>query len=849
MLISHSLASFDDLVGYLKDQSQATKSLLDFFKSSNSAFMHLSKNLEISIQHLDSHASKFKLNDSLTSAIQTMKNNLIPMVQVLNNVCKTISRDAIRPTEKAILRYNDMESTIIQSGFWNISEYNQLISKIKRHRSIYYNTSEILETSTEADFQRALENVKRSEEEKKRYRKSVEKMKAWKEGNAEKFEGILKVLSEYESSRRHVIKDALTTYQYESLYYYQEMLENIKAMRFERISVEDDLQILKSYFDALESSKDSNEFVSYEELKNEVTLGECQKSEEAETMLEDEMDSERLARLLNKLFEEGKDSIYDSINSSSPSDMLIETLNSSQGRRDFCEIVEQYPKSELSFSNIEILSDLITFLLNSATRDNDMDPSLFYKIIKICAKFYYIKEGLKVPISMMVSKHSIWRDTSIWFNTIQSLVKSKPTDLEIPAVPTTPTGKISKAFSNMMKTFKKKKESDSSGISWPLVSGIFDEFYTSMVSLNIPDKIARQILMNINAKLGLETNFIDILPISYRNWYRIEGCKKARLVMKWGNLNWMRGVVEYLDEEDLRRGMVVCKDWYRYLHRIACCMYGQRLKQYNNPEIRKQLWQIALDTKNEKVSYEEYLSKFVENIEKYKKFDNQISLDVRRSFQDNLNLSSSQLTSILRAYVALNPELGYCQGMNYLAGTFFVVLQDETSTLRSLSALISKFTLRPLYLQENHMRELFFYQLDRLIQLYLPSVHASFYIAGVWPRLYSIPWFLTLFSGSFKKQESLVSKLWDMILLKGWKVVFKTSLVILDNLAHHLIGRDFDEIMSVLSEMTRNERYSYIFTENLLRGLDSFKVTNRMLEYLKEEFRSNHIDTSNRFIF
>lgn len=848
MLISHSLTSFDDLVRYLKDQSQATKSLLDFFKSSNSAFMHLSKNLEASIQHLDSHASKFELNDSLTSAIQTMKNNLIPMVQVLNNVCKTISRNAIRPTEKAILRYNDMESTIIQSGFWNISEYNTLISKIERHRSIYYNTSEILETTTEPDFQQAFENVKKSEEEKKRYRNSVEKMKAWKDVNSEKFEGILKVLSEYESSRRHVIKDALTTYQYESLYYYQEMLENIKAMRFERISVEDDLKMLKSYFDALESAKDSNEFVSYEELKSEVTLGDCEKSE-GETRLEDEMDSERLGRLLNKLFEEGKDSIYDSINSSSPSDMLIEVLNSSQGRIDFCEILEQYPKSELSYSNIEILSDLITFLLNSATRDNDMDSSLFYKILKICSKFYYIKEGLRVPISMMVSKHSIWRDTSIWFNTIQSLVKSKLPALEKPAVPTTPTAKISKAFSNMIKTFKKKKESDNSGISWPLVSGIFDEFYTSMISLNIPDKIAREILININAKLGLETSFIDILPISYRNLYRIEGYKKARECMKWGNMNWMRGVVEYLDEEDVRRGMMVCKDWYRYLHRIACCMYEQKLKQYKNPEIRKQLWQIALDTKNEKVEYEEYLAKFVENIDKYKKFDNQISLDVRRSFQDNLNLSSSQLTSILRAYVALNPELGYCQGMNYLAGTFSVVLQDENSTLRSLSALISKLSLRPLYLQENHMRELFFYQLDRLIQLYLPSLHSTFYIAGIWPRLYSIPWFLTLFSGSFKKQESLVIKLWDLILYKGWKVVFKTSLVILDNLAHHLIGRDFDEIMSVLSEMTRNERYSYIFTENLLRGLDSFKVTNRMLEYLKEEFRSNHIDTANRFIF
>lgn len=49
-----------------------------------------------------------------------------------------------------------------------------------------------------------------------------------------------------------------------------------------------------------------------------------------------------------------------------------------------------------------------------------------------------------------------------------------------------------------------------------------------------------------------------------------------------------------------------------------------------------------------------------------------ISMDVVRSYKNNPNMNSTALQNILNAYAIYNLEVGYCQGMNYIAGTFYL---------------------------------------------------------------------------------------------------------------------------------------------------------------------------------
>lgn len=43
-------------------------------------------------------------------------------------------------------------------------------------------------------------------------------------------------------------------------------------------------------------------------------------------------------------------------------------------------------------------------------------------------------------------------------------------------------------------------------------------------------------------------------------------------------------------------------------------------------------------------------------------------LDVHRSAHSMPDLDMQQLTNILKTYAYYNPEIEYCQGMNYVAG-------------------------------------------------------------------------------------------------------------------------------------------------------------------------------------
>ena len=55
-----------------------------------------------------------------------------------------------------------------------------------------------------------------------------------------------------------------------------------------------------------------------------------------------------------------------------------------------------------------------------------------------------------------------------------------------------------------------------------------------------------------------------------------------------------------------------------------------------------------------------------------------ISMDVQRSFHNLRHIVKPEmLNNILKTYAFFNPEIEYCQGMNFVAGFLFLVFRDE----------------------------------------------------------------------------------------------------------------------------------------------------------------------------
>lgn len=58
------------------------------------------------------------------------------------------------------------------------------------------------------------------------------------------------------------------------------------------------------------------------------------------------------------------------------------------------------------------------------------------------------------------------------------------------------------------------------------------------------------------------------------------------------------------------------------------------------------------------------------------------------------------LTQMLRAYAACDPEVGYCQGLNFLAGSILLYCPDAEEAFQVLYTLLYHKGMRELYLPD-----------------------------------------------------------------------------------------------------------------------------------------------------
>ncbi|XP_034541916.1 small G protein signaling modulator 3 isoform X2 [Notolabrus celidotus] len=172
----------------------------------------------------------------------------------------------------------------------------------------------------------------------------------------------------------------------------------------------------------------------------------------------------------------------------------------------------------------------------------------------------------------------------------------------------------------------------------------------------------------------------------------------------------------------------------------------------------------------------------------------QIALDLQRSFPTHRSLmgespeaieGQAKLFRVLIAYAKYNPQIGYCQGMSYIAAVLLMQLEEEES-FWALTALLDK----PKYLAEmfdisltkvQHQVKMF----DQLLKHRKPQLYQHMESAGVLSIHFVMPWFLTLFT-SLPCWDSVLA-VWDLIILQGLLAVFRTALTIIELLEPKLM--------------------------------------------------------------
>ena len=248
------------------------------------------------------------------------------------------------------------------------------------------------------------------------------------------------------------------------------------------------------------------------------------------------------------------------------------------------------------------------------------------------------------------------------------------------------------------------------------------------------------------------------------------------------------------------------------------------------------VWVDILKTESRPIDYFAILSRSMDEAGNMKNLHDIIEIDVARSYQGNESMPPQILKNILKTYAFYNPELGYCQGMNYVVGTIYLQIQDEALAFKLLVALIDKFQMKNLFVSSLPKLKQFFYQLDRIIGLFLPELHEKFKEISICSGHFSSSWFITLYSSILQNKPEILYPIWDMFILEGWKTIFKVAVVILAKLSRNIVASRFEETMLLLTNFQMNISSMEIFDCDFITRVQQINISNALLRDLESEY-------------
>ncbi|KAL2564269.1 hypothetical protein AAZV13_19G033800 [Glycine max] len=193
------------------------------------------------------------------------------------------------------------------------------------------------------------------------------------------------------------------------------------------------------------------------------------------------------------------------------------------------------------------------------------------------------------------------------------------------------------------------------------------------------------------------------------------------------------------------------------------------------------------------------------------------------------------LYNVLKAYSVFDRDVGYVQGMGFLAGLLLLYMSEEDA-FWLLVALLKGAVHAPmegLYLAGLPLVQQYLFQFECSVREHLPKLGEHFSYEMINPSMYASQWFITVFSYSFPFHLAL--RIWDVFLYEGVKIVFKVGLALLKYCHDDLIKLPFEKLIHAL----KNFPEGAMNPDTLLPLAYSIKISKR-LEELKQEYEKKN---------
>lgn len=228
----------------------------------------------------------------------------------------------------------------------------------------------------------------------------------------------------------------------------------------------------------------------------------------------------------------------------------------------------------------------------------------------------------------------------------------------------------------------------------------------------------------------------------------------------------------------------------------------------------------------------------------------EIERDVHRTYPSHERFEGqegakgrAELQEVLQATVIAEPNVGYCQGMNFVAATLLIHLGSASDAFWMLLALLESYHYKFVFAPGVPLLPLRVFQFAGVVQRCLPRLWRHLREDGHSLEIFAHQCVLTLFSYSL--EPGLLAFVYDAFFLQGWKAVFRIGAGLLAFLEDQLLQMSLEDISHHLHQCKKHlrlPRHNGQLGPAAFRVLLRFDVGLGSLEELESGFQLQRLE-------
>ncbi|KAM3136679.1 hypothetical protein pb186bvf_011315 [Paramecium bursaria] len=893
------------------NSSELEKILIDVQKASNNWCIYLKKISERLHEHVSKGTGE---DDSIECIQQYLSNFLLQISQQWTIIAEKLQSEIIEPFQMLTNNFKNVNLKIVQGAKDELKKIQQLGKQIKDQQDEYH---KLMSNADKCFYlvERAVDQVSKGQKSKDELIKASEKQIKLKElaietqehykklvekGNRRQNEFLEYIKEQYYQLglntdnrfkfTKQIILQLIKTVSNEEIYcLYQEKLSYLNQdQKVSDLQYQIQKALKKNGVQIIGPSK--FEFQQYERLPSKdlhidwTIVGDSYEEDEPKFI------NEYLEQFINE--EQDLDRSFDSARNRKRTHSSSSSKSNYNLNQDYQKMKQLLQKQTSRMEFLSKLMQMTTFkkqLLLDEDQFNEL-VSLFKHLFMLIDineseveelySFIQISTQIKRQHTILLEEMGqiqIWTSKQKWFQIYQFLMKKSKNNKQNQSdgslwLLKKGIGYVGKGIKKITQQFNQIGEQEKLQ-SYKFIN--LDEICYYISTLNISPQIGTDIVFALiqSDEIRLDKQQITILIqkledsnvhqnsqefISKRTIYK----KKNEKIKKLGleNLKFklcfiLRQVINFLHPNDKpEKFLLVCRYYNNHLRRPIQkyhLMYRNVLYCEKNKNIRLQNLINFFRIRQDKLNYALEKSEAGQEIGEYEEI---ITMDVQRSFHLHFDkIPSSKLQSLLRTYAYYNKEIGYCQGMNYIAGYLYINFQDEEVAYEIFNSVMRN-SFEYYFKQDFEMMKQVFYTHNRILSIFMPQLYHHFKQQKIDPSYYITSWFMTVYSQvyQFHYESALLNIIWDMFMLQSWKGFYKCTLFLLDFFKRQFYELEFEQILHFASDIIKNEIFSFIQEEELLMYLSlslhikqpvsmkiyinkKYKVTNQLLKILDNE--------------